>query len=55
MSESVEAPEASTSVQPPPPVVPNPYNKPVFGAANVESPTRDKLVTYTMAIDKYLM
>jgi len=53
MSVSVEAPEASTSAQPPP-VVSNPYNKPVFTAANPESPTQDELVTYTTNIQNYV-
>ena len=53
MSVSVEAPEATTSTQPP--VVTNPYTKPVFMAANPETPTRDELVTYTTNIQNYVM
>jgi len=52
MSASIEVPEDSTSVQPP--VVSNPYNKPVFTAANPETPTRDELVTYTTNIQNYV-
>ena len=56
MSASVEAPEASTSAQPPvtTPAAPDPYKKPTFSAANPETPTRDELVTYTTAIQNYV-
>ena len=55
MSVSVEV-ENPTMAQPPgTPVVSNPYNKPVFTAANPESPTRDELVTYTTNIQNYVM
>ena len=56
MSASVKAPEASTSNQQPTvtPAAPDPYRKPVFTAANPETPTRDELVTYTTAIQNYV-
>jgi len=47
------APKASTSA--PLPVAASPYNKPIFSAANGESPTWDELVTYAMAIGSYIM
>jgi len=52
MSVSVEVPDATTSTQPP--VAPDPYQKPVFSAANPETPTRDELVTYATAIQNYV-
>jgi len=56
MPVSVEAPDPTTSTQPPVPlVVLNPYNKPVFMAANPDSPTQDELVTYTTNIQNYVM
>ena len=56
MSASVEAPNPTTATQPPVTlVVSNPYNKPVFIAANPENPTRDELVTYTTNIQNYVM
>ena len=56
MSTSVEAPEATTSNTQPPvnPSAPDPYRKPVFSAANPETPTREELVTYTTAIQNYV-
>jgi len=56
MSASVEAPEASTSAQPPieTPAAPDPYKKPTFSAANPKTPTRNELVTYTTAIQNYV-
>jgi len=59
MSASVEAPEASTSNPQPPetwtaPTAPDPYRKPVFSAANPETPTRDELIVYTTAIQNYV-
>jgi len=44
--------EASTSA--PPLVQPSPYSKPIFLVANGNSPTRDKLVTYTTVIGNYV-
>jgi len=56
MSASVKAPEASTSnPQPVTPAAPDPYRKPVFSAANPETPTRDELCTYATAIQNYVM
>jgi len=54
MSASVEAPDPTVTQPPVTPVVSNPYNKPVFMAANPESPTRDELVTYTTNIQNYV-
>jgi len=55
MSASVEAPDPTQTQPVETLVVSNPYNKPVFTAANPENPTQDELVTYTTNIQNYVM